>query len=103
MTAAQNNSFAIRRGLDGADGVLLEELAHLIDARIVTTRPGHKGHARLADLVMLVGQEKGYAQSVRQLRLLGIPTWVLIPSRFVAASLYKAATAVTFIGPCRLA
>jgi hypothetical protein len=103
LTAGPNNCFAVRRGLDGADRVLLEELAHLIDARVIATRPGRKGQARLADLVILVGQDKIYSQPVRQLRLLGIPTWLLIPSRFVAASLYKAAAAVTPIGPRRLA
>ena len=99
LTAARNNSFAVRRGLDGADRVLLEELAHLIDARMVTTRPGRKSQAPPADLVILVGQDRAYAPPVRQLRLLGIPCWLLIPSRFVAASLYRAATAVTYIGP----
>jgi hypothetical protein len=98
LTAARNNFFAIRRGLDGADRALLEELADLAGARMIATRPGRKRQARPADLVILVGQDKIYAPPVRQLRLLGIPTWLLIPSRFVAASLYSAACAVTFIG-----
>jgi hypothetical protein len=98
LTGARNNSFAVRRGLDGADRALLEELAALISTRMIATRPGRKRQARLADLVLLVGQDGIYAPPVRQLRLLGLPTWLLIPSRFVAASLYKAASAVTFIG-----
>jgi hypothetical protein len=102
LTGAGNNLFAIRRGLDGADWALLEELADLIDVRTAATRPGRKRPARLADLVILVGKDKIYAPSVRQLRLLGIPTWLIVPGRQPAASLYRAACAVSFIRPCRL-
>ena len=42
LAAARNNLFTIRRGLDGADWALLEELADLIDARMVAARPGRK-------------------------------------------------------------
>ena len=101
LTAAGNNLFAVRRGLDGADWVLLEELADLIDARAAATRPGWKRPARLADLVILVGKDKIYAPPVRQLRLLGIPTWLIVPGRLPAASLYRAACAVSFIEPRR--
>ena len=81
LTAAGNNLFAIRRGLGGADWVLLEELADLIDARTIATRPGRKRPARLADLVILVAEDGIYAPPVMQLRLLGIPTWLLVPGR----------------------
>ena len=103
LTSARNNFFTIRRGLDGADWALLEELADLIKARTIATRPGRRRPARLADLVILVGQDKIYTQAVRQLRLLGIPTWLLAPNHLVAASLRSAACAVTYIGPRRLA
>ena len=83
LTAAQQQLLAIRRGLDGADWALIEELADLIDARTAAIRAGRKRPARLADLVILVGKDKIYAPSVRQLRLLGIPTWLIVPGRFV--------------------
>ena len=101
LTAAGNNLFAIRRGLDGADWALLEELTDLIDARTTATRRGRKRPARLADLVILVGKDKIYGPPVRQLRLLGIPTWLIVPGRLPAASLYRAACAVSFIGYCQ--
>ena len=47
LAAARNNLFSIRRGLDGADWALLEELADLIDVRMVAARPGRKRPARL--------------------------------------------------------
>ena len=49
--------------------------------------------------MILVGKDKIYAPPVRQLRLLGIPTWLIVPGRLPAASLYRAACAVSFIGP----
>jgi hypothetical protein len=101
LTTSGNNLFTIRRGIDGADWALLEELTDLIDARTVATRPGRKRPARLADLVILVGKDKIYAPAVRQLRLLGIPTWLIVPGRLPATSLYRAACAVSFVGPCR--
>ena len=81
LAAARNNSFAIRRGLDGADRALIEELTDLIAARTIATQPGRKRPAGFADLVILVGKDKIYAPSVRQLRLLGIPTWLIVPGR----------------------
>jgi hypothetical protein len=101
LTTSGNNLFAIRRGLDGADWALLEELTDLIDARTAAARPGRKRPGRLADLVILVGKDKIYAPAVSQLRLLGIPTWLIVPGRLPAAALYRAACAVSFVGPCR--
>ena len=98
LTAGKNNCWTIRRGLDGADWALIEELNDLIDARMIASRPGRKRPAPLADLVILVGQDGIYAPAIRRLRLLGLPTWLLVPGRFVAASLYSAACAVSFIG-----
>ena len=57
LAAARNNLFTIRRGLDGADWALLEELADLIDVRMVAARPGRKRQAQVADLVILVGKD----------------------------------------------
>jgi hypothetical protein len=101
LTASANNLWTVRRGLDGADKALLEELHHLIDVRLIATRPGRKHPGRTADLVILVAQDHIYAPAVRQLRLLGVPCWLLVPGHFVAADLYSAACAVTFIGPRR--
>jgi hypothetical protein len=100
LATARNNSFAIRRGLDGADRALIEELTDLIGARAITTQTRRRRPAGLADLVILVGKDKIYASPVRQLRLLGIPTWLIVPGRLPSASLYRAACAVSFIGPC---
>ena len=99
LTASGNNQWSIRRGLDGADRALLEEMSDLIDARMIATGPGRKRTARTADLVILVGQDHIYAPPVRRLRLLGIPTWVMVPGRLVAASLYACSCAVSFLGP----
>ena len=101
LTASSGNTWMIRRGLDGADQALLEELTDLIGARTTATRPRRKRAARLADLVILVGQDGAYANAVRQLRLLSVPTWVLCPGFYIAAELYTAACAVSFIGPRR--
>jgi hypothetical protein len=103
LTTSGNNLFAIRRGIDGADWALLEELTDLIAARTATTRPGRKRPTRFADLVILVGKDKIYTPAVRQLRLLGIPTWLIVPGRLPAASLYRAACAVSFVGPSQRA
>ena len=103
LTSARNNSFTINRGLDWADWALLDELAALIDARTMAARPGRKRPARLASLVILVAQDEIYAQPVRQLRLLGIPCWLLVPGRSAAASLRTASCAVSYIGPRRTA
>jgi hypothetical protein len=101
LAGARNNSFAIRRGLDGADWALIEELTDLIAARMAAARPGRRRPPGLADLVILVGKDKIYAPAVRQLRLLGIPTWLIVPGRQPADALCRAACAVTFIRPCR--
>jgi hypothetical protein len=97
MTRSANNVWSIRRGLDGADHVLLEELDHLTAATISASHSKNEG--RQADLVILIGLDHIYAPAIRQLRLLGVPTWVLQPGRFIAADLYKAATAVTRLTP----
>ena len=99
LTAAGNNQWSVRRGLDGADQVLLEEMSALIGGRLIATRPGRKRSAPLADLVILVAQDHIYAPPVRRLRLLGIPTWLMVPGRLVAASLYTCSCAVSFLGP----
>ena len=101
LTAAGNNCWTVRRGLDGADQVLLEELTGLINARTTAAWPGRKRAAQPVGLVILVGQDGIYARSVRRLRLLGCPTWLLVPGYYVAATLYSVATAVEFIGPRR--
>jgi hypothetical protein len=98
LTASGNNQWSIRRGLDGADQALLEEMSDLVGACLIATRPGQKRSARHADLVILVGQDHIYAAPVRRLRLLGIPTWLVVPGRHVAASLYSCSCAVSFLG-----
>jgi len=96
LTRSANNVWSIRRGLDGADRVLLEELEYV---RTETMKADRTNRGRPADLVILIGQDHIYAPAVRRLRLLGVPTWVLQPGRFIAADLYKAATAVTRLTP----
>ena len=49
--------------------------------------------------MILVAQDHIFAPAVRRLRLLGVPTWLLVPGHRVAAELYTAACAVTSIGP----
>lgn len=98
LTTSGNNQWAIRQGLDGADHALLEELGALINARMMATRPtGRKRPGRVFNLIILVAQDEIYSRPVRQLRLMGIPCWLVVPGRYVAASLYSAATAVSFI------
>lgn len=99
MAASGGNTWLVRRGLNGADGALIEEMAHLIKAHTATDRPGRRRPGHPADLVILVAQDRGYASVVRQLRLLGVPSWLLVPGLYVAAELYTAACAVTRIGP----
>jgi hypothetical protein len=99
LTSSANNQWAIRRGLDGADYALLEELTHLIDTRMIVARRRPRQLGGIVELVILVGQDRIYADAVRRLRLLGIPTWLVVPGRLVAASLYSAASAASFIGP----
>ena len=97
MTRSANNVWSIRRGLDGADYALLEELEYIEAATISASRG--KDAERPADLIILIALDRIYAPVVRRLRLLGVPTWVLQPGRFIAAELYKAATAVTRLAP----
>ena len=49
--------------------------------------------------MILVGQDGIYAPPVRRLRLLGIPTWLLVPGRSAATSLCRASCVVSYIGP----
>ncbi len=102
LTTAHNNVFTIARGRQGANRALLAEIDDLIEARMITTRPGRKRPGRLPGLVILAAQDKLFASPVRQLRLLGIPCWLLAPGQLVADSLFQAACAVSFIGPRRL-
>lgn len=99
LTAAGNGTWSIRRGRGGADQVLLEELNDLIEARLLATRPRRPRSPRLADLVILVAADHLYAPPIRQLRLLQIPTWLMVPGRFPAASLCCSSCAVSFLGP----
>jgi hypothetical protein len=93
MTRSANNVWSIRRGLNGAGYALLEELEYIEAATISASRD--KNVEPPADLIILIALGPIYAPAVRRLRLLGVPTWVLQPGRFIAAELYKAATAVT--------
>ena len=95
ITRSANNVWSIRRGLHGADYALLEELEYLAAARRAPRN--HKYVARDAGLVVLIAQDHIYGPAVCQLRLLGVPTWVLQPGRYIAAELYRAATAVTVL------
>jgi hypothetical protein len=99
MTASGGNTWLVRRGLDGADRALLEELDHLTDIHRMLHQPGRRRPAGPADLVILVAQDHIFARSVRRLRLLGVPTWLLVPGRSVARELFTTACAVSFIGP----
>lgn len=56
-----------------------------------------RGAALGRDLVILGGQDHIYAPLVRRLRLLGIPTWLVVPGRQVAASLYSSSCAVSYL------
>lgn len=99
MTSSSANTFVVRRGLDGADQALLEELEHLAEVHLAAHRPRRRRQADPADLVILVAQDHIFAPAVRRLRLLGVPAWLLVPGHRVAADLYTAACAVTPIGP----
>jgi hypothetical protein len=99
LTASGNNEWLIRHRLDGVNQALIEEMTDLIDARLIATAPGRGHPAQHADLVILVGQDQIYASPVRRLRLLGIPTWLMVPGHFVAAPLYACSCAVSFLGP----
>jgi hypothetical protein len=99
LMASGNNQWSIRRGLDGADQVLLEEMNDLISARRIATSPGQKDAVEHTSLVILAGKDHIYAPPVRQLRLLGIPTWLIAPGRHVAAQLLSCSCAVSYLGP----
>jgi hypothetical protein len=103
LTASGNNQWSVSRWAGDAGQVLLEEMNDLISARLTATgpRPKRQRRARPADLVILVGDDPAYAPPVRRLRLLGIPTWLMVPGRQVAAPLYACACAVSFVGPGR--
>ena len=49
--------------------------------------------------MILAGKDHIYGPMVRQLRLLGIPTWLIVPGRHVAAPLLSGSCAVTYLGP----
>jgi hypothetical protein len=96
VAASGNNTWSIHRGLDGADAALLDELHALTASRATTlSRSRRRAIERPLEVVLLVAQDHAYAPAVRQLRLLGVPAWVLNPGRYIAAELYRAATAVT--------
>jgi hypothetical protein len=101
LTASENNQWSVSRRPGAARQVLLEQMRDLADARLTATGPGRKRQRRAghADLVVLVGQEPLYAAPVRRLRLLGIPTWLLVPGHQVDPRLYAYACAVSFLGP----
>jgi hypothetical protein len=103
LTGSGNNQWSVSRRAGDAGQVLLEEMNDLISARLAATGPGPKRQrrARPADLVILVGDDPAYAPPVRRLRLLGIPTWLMVPGRRVPAPLYACACAVSFVGPGR--
>lgn len=84
------NVWAIRRGLDGADGVLLEEMHDLVLDRAKVS--GAVGRRRA---LVLCGQDSIYAPSVRRLRDLGVPTWLIAAGRYLSSDLYRAAVEVT--------
>jgi hypothetical protein len=98
LTGSGNGTWTIRRGLNGADQVIIEELNALVEGRLLATRPHRPRSARVADLVILVAADHVYAPAVRQLRLLHIPTWLIVPGRFAAASLCSCSCAVSFLG-----
>jgi hypothetical protein len=98
VLASPGNTWRFRRGLDGADHALIDELEALAAGLEHPCSLRRQG-CRLPAAVLLVGQDHAYAPTVRRLRLLGCPTWVLQPGRYIAADLYKAACAVTPLVP----
>jgi hypothetical protein len=99
VSTTANATWLLRRGRDEANQVLLEELDDLINARLLTTGPHRPPSASLADLVILVAADRVYAPAVRRLRLLQIPTWLLVPCRFVSDALCRCSCAVSFLDP----
>ena len=71
MTRSANNVWSIRRGLDGADHALLEELEHLTAATISANHS--KSAGRPADLVILIALDHIYAPAIRRLQAAGRP------------------------------
>jgi hypothetical protein len=107
LTASGNNQWTIRRGLDGADHALLEDMDALISARRVAATSGRLREVRHANLLILVGQDHIYTAKVRELRLLGIPTWLIVPGRLAAWRLRSSSCAVSRVippltAPCQL-
>jgi hypothetical protein len=99
LTASANNEWSIRRGLDGADQALLEEMNYLISTRSTVAKRERKHPARHAELLILAGLDGIYAPHVRGLRLLGIPTWLIVPGGTAAKSLTSVAWAVSVVRP----
>ncbi len=99
LTASGCDQWSVRRGPGGANQAVLEEMNDLIDARLAAAGPARKRPIQHADLVILVARDGIYAPPVTRLRLLGIPTWLLVPGRLVADSLYARSCAVSFLGP----
>ena len=97
LTSSGNNQWSVCGGPGGVDHAILEEMNDLVNARLAATAPGRKRSVPHADLVILVAGDGIYAPPVRRLRLLGIPTWLLVPGRSVAASLYACSCAVSFL------
>ena len=97
VTASANNQWSIRKGLNGADQALTEELDGL--AANVHAEQARKHGRACTNLAILIGQDHAYGPAVRQLRLLGVPTWVLQPGRYIASDLYRPAACVTRVRP----
>ena len=97
VTASANNQWSIRKGVDGADQAITEELDGLA-AKVHAEQARKHGKTR-SDLVILIGQDHAYGPSVRQLRLLGVPTWVLQPGQYISHHLYRPAACVTRVRP----
>jgi hypothetical protein len=97
VTASANNQWSIRKGVDGADHALTEELDGL--AANVHAEQARKHSRTGTNLVILIGQDHAYGPAIRQLRLLGVPTWVLQPGRYIASDLYRPAACVTRVMP----
>jgi hypothetical protein len=95
LAEAPVDTWVIQRGLDYAK-CAVEELEDLIVGQLHVGR-GRNRTVSHADLVILVAQDHIFAPQVRQLRLLHVPRWLLVPGCFVAPSLYSAATSVTFL------
>jgi hypothetical protein len=98
LAASGNSEWLVCPGTYDVSQALIEEMSDLVYARLVAALPERGRPKRRVDLVILVGQDRIYAPLVTRLRLLGIPTWLIVPGRFVAPSLYRGSCAVRFIG-----